>query len=228
MQPGYPGSGQDPYSQQQPPYSDPYAQPQYPSPQYGDPYAQPQAPYTDPYAQPQPTSGNPNPNPAPGSQFPTSGNPYPTSGNPYPTSGGPYPTSGSPYPAASPYPGPEQYPGAQQYQQYQQYPAAPQYPVAGYGAPAGPRQSNTLGLLGMIFGIVALPLSVCCGLFSAPFSIAALVLSFLGLKRVNEGTASNRGQALAGVICGAVAVVLMIIMVAIGLNGNFGSFSRLR
>ncbi len=85
MQPGYPGSGQDPYGQQQP-YNDPYAQPQYPPaqpqpPQYQDPYAQPQPPqYQDPYGQ-QPTSGGP---------YPTSGSPYPTSPPGYPS----YPVAG--------------------------------------------------------------------------------------------------------------------------------------
>jgi hypothetical protein len=56
MQPGYPGSGQDPYGQQ-PPYSDPYAQPQYPpSPQQppSEPYGQQPQPPADPYGQPQP------------------------------------------------------------------------------------------------------------------------------------------------------------------------------
>jgi hypothetical protein len=95
MQPGYPGSGQDPYGQPQPPYSDPYAQPQYPPPQqppaYQDPYAQPQPPaYQDPYAPQQPTSGSP---------YPTSGNPYPASPPAYPA----YPAGGygAPAPAGS-------------------------------------------------------------------------------------------------------------------------------
>ena len=151
MQPGYPGSGQDPYGQPQQPYSDPYAQPQ-----------------------------------------PTSGNPYPTSGNPYPTSPG--------------------YVGGQP-----QYPVAPQYPVSGYGTPVGPQQNNIFGLLSMIFGIVSLVLALCCAFLSLPFNVAAVVLGILGLKRVSEGKASNRGMAMAGVICGGIAIVLMIANIAFGI-----------
>jgi hypothetical protein len=171
MQPGYPGSGQDPYGQQQP-SSDPYAQPQYPPPQYPPQYPQ-QPSYQDPYAQPQPPYADPY------AQQPVSANPYPTS------------------PA---------------------YPAAPQYPVAGYGAPPPPAQgnSNVLGLLGMIFGIVAIPMAVCCGLFSLIFSLPAGILGFLGIKKASEGQATNRGMALAGVICAGVSLVLAIIMVILG------------
>jgi hypothetical protein len=88
MQPGYPGPGQDPYGQQ-PPHSDPYAQPQYPpqpqspQPPYQDPYAQPQPPYQDPYAQPQPPYQDPY-------AQPTSGNPY----QGYPPQQQPYQTGG--------------------------------------------------------------------------------------------------------------------------------------
>jgi hypothetical protein len=191
MQPGYPGSGQDPYSQQQP-HNDPYSQPQYPQqpeyqqppqyPQYTDPYAQPpaqpqyppqqQPQYADPYSQPQPTSGNP----------------YPTSGNPYPTSP----------------------------------PAYTAYPVAGYGAPA-PQQGNqnVFGILALIFGIVSIP-TACCyiGLL---FGGAGVALGIVGMKKANEGLANNRGMALAGVICGAVGVVLEIGLIVLRFAINLNS-----
>ncbi|GAA1816083.1 hypothetical protein HC028_10060 [Planosporangium flavigriseum] len=176
MQPGYPGSGQDPYGQQQP-YVDPYAQPQYqpqqpqqPQPEQqgaqppaGDPYGQPpQAPqYQDPYAQP---------------------------------------TSGSPYPPAAP------------------------YAMGGYGAPMGapPQQNNTQGLVAMILGIVSIPMAVCCSIVGIPMGIAAIVLGILGIKKADAGQASNRGQALAGAICGGagilVAIVWFIAVFALNLN----------
>ena len=173
MQPGYPGPGEDPYGQQQPPYSDPYAQPQYPPPQYGDPYAQPQPQY-DPYAQPQQTSGSP----------------YPTPG--YPLQPG--------------------------------YPGAPQYPVAGYGGVVGPptqQQSTVVGLLAMIFGIVGAVLSPCCGYFGFPFDVTAIVLGIVGLRKAANGQAPNRGQALAGLICGCAGVVLGIVSVIVISKINF-------
>ncbi|MEV0393401.1 DUF4190 domain-containing protein [Polymorphospora rubra] len=195
MQPGYPG--QDPYGKQP---QDPNA------PQYQDPYAQPQQPYG------QPTSGQPYGQPTSGQPAygqPVSGDPYgqPTSGQPaygQPVSGDPYgqPSYQDPYAQQQPTSG-------------QPYGAAPGYPAASYGAPAS-SQNNTLGLIGMIVGIVALPLAFCCGLFSLPFGIGAIVLGFLGKNKADQGQASNRGQAMAALICGASSIVLAIIMVIVG------------
>jgi hypothetical protein len=96
------------------------------------------------------------------------------------------------------------------------YPAAPGSP---YGTPP-PQQNNTIGLLAMIFGIVGIP-AACCAFLGFLLGAAGIVLGVLGMKRVSEGTASNRGMALAGVICGAVAVVLSIVSGAIGFISGF-------
>ncbi|WP_369916097.1 hypothetical protein [Plantactinospora sp. KBS50] len=208
MQPGYPG--QDPYGQQP---QDPTA------PQYQDPYAQPPAPQP-PYGQPahgqQPTSGQPY-------GQPTSGQPYgqPTSGQPYgqPTSGQPYgqPTSGQPY-GQQPY-GAGQYPDPYGQQPGQPYGAAPGQP--GFGQP-GQAPNNTLGLLSMIFGIAGIPL-VCCLYIGIASGIAGIVLGYLGKQKAEQGLATNRSQALTGMICGAAAVALGILAiigrVALGRNG---------
>jgi hypothetical protein len=199
MQPGYPGSGQDPYGQQ-PPYSDPYAQPQYPpqpqSPQPHDPYGSPQPPqYQDPYAQPQPPQYQ---DPYAQPQPPQYQDPYgqPTSGSPYPTSGG-------------------------------SYPGAPQYPMAGYGAPMGPpaQQNNTLGLVSMILGIVSIP-AVCCSILGILAGAAAVVLGVLGMRKAAAGQASNRGQALAGVICGSIGLVLSVVSIIAGFALNLSNLSN--
>jgi hypothetical protein len=68
----------------------------------------------------------------------------------------------------------------------------------------------------MIFGIVGIPLGAFCGIFGLPFAVAGLVLGVLGLKRASEGRATNRGMALAGVICGAAGVVITIISIIVG------------
>src|SRR3954453_1975211 len=94
------------------------------------------------------------------------------------------------------------------------YPPPPPYgaPPPGYGGqPGGPGpNNNTQGLVGMILGIASIPL-LCCLYLGLPVGIAAVVLSYLGLNKVKAGVATNRGQALAGLICGAVAIVLGII-----------------
>jgi hypothetical protein len=151
MQPGYPGPGEDPYGQQ-PPYSDPYAQPQYPP--------SGQRPPVDPHGQPgQPAAG----------------------------SGDPYPTPGPGYPAG-------------------------QDPMADHGTPMGappPPQSNTFGLVGMILGIISIP-GACCGPLGIIVGAAAVALGVLGIRKASAGQAGNRGQALAGVICGSIGVVFSI------------------
>ncbi|MEV4492310.1 hypothetical protein AB0K04_19595 [Micromonospora coxensis] len=213
MQPGHPG--QDPYGQQ--PSHDPYGQPG-PGQPYGqqpDPYAQPpQAPYGqqphDPYAAPQ----------APYGQQPTSGQPYgqqPTSGQPYgqPVSGDPYaPTSGQPYgQPAQPYGQPYQDPYGQQQQPY----GAPTYPNAGYPQAGG--QQNTLGLVSMILGIAAIPM-LCCFFTGIPLGIAAVITGWLGKQKADQGLASNGGQAKAGLICGAVAIGLGLLLIILNVVAN--------
>ncbi|RLP95620.1 DUF4190 domain-containing protein, partial [Micromonospora sp. BL4] len=135
-------------------------------------------------------------------QQPTSGQPYgqqPTSGQPY----GQQPTSGQPYGQQQPYQDP--------YGQQQQPPyGAPAYPNAGYPQQQG--QNNTLGLVSMILGIAAIPL-LCCFYLGIPLGIAAVVTGYLGRQKAAQGQASNAGQAKAGLICGAVAVGLGILLI---------------
>jgi hypothetical protein len=63
----------------------------------------------------------------------------------------------------------------------------------------------------MIFGIIALPLTGCCGILSIGFGIAGLVLGVIGMKNANAG-APGKGQALAGMICGGIALLLAILL----------------
>ncbi|MBQ1071963.1 hypothetical protein KBX06_02095 [Micromonospora sp. C31] len=184
MQPGYPG--QDPYGQQ--PHQDPTAP-------HHDPYTPPPA---APYGQ-QPTSGQPNDPYAPqdpyGQQDPYG--PPPTSAQPY----GQPPTSGQPY-GQPPYQDP--------YGQ-QAYPPPPMYPNAGFGAKGPGQQQNTLGLVSMILGIASIPL-VCCYL-GIPLGIGAVVTGWLGKQKADQGLADNGSQALAGLICGAVGIVLGLLQI---------------
>jgi hypothetical protein len=91
------------------------------------------------------------------------------------------------------------------------------YQPAG-GAP-GAAPNNTLGLVAMILGIVAFPL-LCCFYLGIPVGVAAAVMGFMGKQKAEQGLATNRGQALAGLICGAIAaglgVILLILVFAVG------------
>ena len=84
---------------------------------------------------------------------------------------------------------------------------------------AGPQQpSNTLGLVAMILGIASIPL-LCCFGFGTLVGIAAVVLGFMGKSRAEQGLATNRGQALAGLICGGIAVALGVVSIVLNVTG---------
>jgi hypothetical protein len=91
-------------------------------------------------------------------------------------------------------------------------PTPPPYygpPPGGYpGGPAAPQ--NTQGLVGMILGIASIPLICCC--IGIPVGIAGAVVSWLGLQKASQGLATNRSQAMTGLICGAIGAVLGIIV----------------
>lgn len=96
-------------------------------------------------------------------------------------------------------------------------PPPPPDPAAPPPGQPSQQPSNGLGLAAMIVGIAALPLLCCFGFGLLP-GIVAVVLGFLGKQKADQGEATNRGQALAGMICGGVAVVL-------GLFGTILSFA---
>ncbi|MBX7265296.1 DUF4190 domain-containing protein [Micromonospora sp. Llam7] len=219
MQPGQPG--QDPYGQQ-PPYGDPTtpppANPYAPPPvnPYAPPPADPYAPPADPYGQqptPEPPEYRPPAAPAPHDPYaPPAGQP-PAYGPPGygppgygPPGYGPPSTSGQPY--GQSYPDP--------YGPPQPYGGTPMYPNAGFTAMPG--QQNTLGLVAMIIGIASIPLS-CCYL-GVPLGLAALVTGWLGKQKADQGRAGNSGQALAGLVCGAVGLLLGLVHIVL-LTVNF-------
>ncbi len=84
----------------------------------------------------------------------------------------------------------------------------PPTPPGPGGAPGVPgQQSNALGLTAMILGIAAIPLA-CCFYLGLPLGIVAAVLGFLGKNKADQGLATNRGQAIAGLICGIIGAAL--------------------
>ena len=69
----------------------------------------------------------------------------------------------------------------------------------------------------MILGIASIPLA-CCYL-GIPLGLTALITGWLGKQKADQGLAGNSGQALAGLICGAVGLLLgMVQLVLVALN----------
>ncbi|MEV6018004.1 MULTISPECIES: hypothetical protein [unclassified Streptomyces] len=87
----------------------------------------------------------------------------------------------------------------------------PQYPAPhGYGWPVRqPMPSNGLGTAGLVLGIIAAVLFVVWPL-AILLGVLAVIFGLIGGAKARRGEATNSGQALAGVICGAVGLVLAI------------------
>jgi hypothetical protein len=95
---------------------------------------------------------------------------------------------------------------------YQQQPAPAYQP-----APAT-SSNNTLAIVSLIVGIVAL-LSSCClsfmgffGICSAVLGIVAVVLGAIGINQISKsgGMQTGKGMAIAGIVMGAVSILLPI------------------
>jgi hypothetical protein len=98
---------------------------------------------------------------------------------------------------------------------------APGYGQPGYGqqpyGTAGVGQRNGLGIAALICGILAV-VTFWTVIGGIGFGIAAIVLGALGRGRVKRNEANNGGMALAGLILGAVGIVLLAGIVALGLS----------
>jgi hypothetical protein len=108
-------------------------------------------------------------------------------------------------------------------------PPDPTQPVppaaAGYGYPPRARpRNNGLGTAALVLGILGLVLVVL--IFFAPLGaflgLLAVAFGTVGLLRANRGEADNPGQALAGLITGALALVIGLLL-TIGIGTFFAT-----
>lgn len=94
-----------------------------------------------------------------------------------------------------------------------------------YGsAPASGSGSNPLAIVALVTGILAI-LTACFWFVAGPLGIAAVVTGVLGGNKAKRGEAGQGGLAKAGLITGAVGLVLTIVLtilafVGIGLLGD--------
>ncbi|MEU6588100.1 hypothetical protein ABZ923_02510 [Streptomyces sp. NPDC046881] len=190
-----------------PPASGSTAQPANPfAPPAPGPSAQQPNPFAPPAAEQQP---NPFAPPAPVPQP----NPFAPPANPFPPHAGADPVPPPPiapdgpgqvpygYPGTMPaygYPGPQQTP-------YTPYPAGTGYGWPGMQMPP----SNGMGTASLVLGIISAvgflmwPVALVLG-------ILALIFGGIGRGKAGRGEATNPGVALAGIICGAAGIVLVL------------------
>lgn len=97
-------------------------------------------------------------------------------------------------------------------------PPAP--PPPGYGDQGRPQVGeprNGLGLAGLVCGIIAVALSLIpvLNVFTWPLGILAIVFGAIGWSRVNKGQATNKGQAITGLVLGIVSFFTFCLIYAV-------------
>ncbi|MFD4260511.1 hypothetical protein ACFWR9_23570 [Streptomyces sp. NPDC058534] len=159
-------------------------------------WAAPSAP-ANPFAAPDPTAaastGAPNPFAPPVTPPPYAQDRQPVPPPPIAPDGPGHVPYGYPGPVGYGHPGPAGYPGAQPH---------------GYGwSGMGPMPSNGMGTTGLVLGIIA-AVGFCLWPLAIIVGILGVVFGALGRAKASRGEATNASQALAGVICGIVGIVL--------------------
>jgi hypothetical protein len=90
--------------------------------------------------------------------------------------------------------------------------------------PAARTAAGTVGLIGMVLGVLSVPTAFCTVLgipIAIVFGATGVVLGVLGLRRIRAGEAGNRGQAIAAVIGGSVGLLAAIAgAAALAYNGT--------
>jgi uncharacterized membrane protein HdeD (DUF308 family) len=71
---------------------------------------------------------------------------------------------------------------------------------------------NGVGVAALVVGVVSLVLALLVLFFpiAALLGVIAIILGIVGMSRASRGEANNRGQALAGLITGLIALVLAV------------------
>jgi len=93
-------------------------------------------------------------------------------------------------------------------------------PGAYYGWPGmAPMPRNGMGTAALVLGIIAVVV-FCLWPIAILLGVLAVIFGMVSRGRARRGESTNPGQALAGIICGAVGIVLGLAMIAV-LFGNF-------
>jgi len=70
-------------------------------------------------------------------------------------------------------------------------------------------QNNTLGVISLVCGILGIIFSICCNFLGLILALPALICGIIGYQKQQQ-------YALAGIILGAIALVLSIVFMIIG------------
>jgi hypothetical protein len=81
---------------------------------------------------------------------------------------------------------------------------------------------NGFAITGLVFGILSLPMSICCA--GVPFNILGIIFSAIALSQIKHqpDEYSGRGIALGGLISSIIGVILGAIFVTLSIIFNWG------
>jgi hypothetical protein len=111
--------------------------------------------------------------------------------------------------------------GQQPYGQPPSYPPPPPGAPGGYGQPAS---NSGLAITSLALGIVGVILTCLCGV-GVVLGIGAVITGWLAIKQIgaSEGRKTGRGMAVAGIVTGALSILLLIVAVILVASGAIDS-----
>jgi len=96
------------------------------------------------------------------------------------------------------------------------YAPSPPY-QSGYPSPPQSR-TNGLAIGSLVASILAFPLAFLCGIFGVIAAIVGVVLGIVAINQIKQSDEGGRGLAVAGIIVGAVTLLLAVILVLVGIG----------
>ena len=104
-------------------------------------------------------------------------------------------------------------------------------PQGSAGYTVAPRRRNGMGTASLVLGIVSLVLALLFvfSAFALILGPLAVIFGIVGISRASRGEADNRGQAIAGLVTGAISFLLVValgIRIATLTVGHGDDFSR--
>ena len=82
--------------------------------------------------------------------------------------------------------------------------------------PVAPR-NNPMAIAGMVMGILAVTIAICC--YGFPFNVLAIIFSLVGLSQIkaNPNVDRGRGMAIAGLVLGILSIFLSVLLFICGM-----------
>jgi hypothetical protein len=96
------------------------------------------------------------------------------------------------------------------------------YPSGFRPVASSPVRMNGFAITGLVFGIISLPMSICCA--GIPFNILGIIFSAIALSQIKHKPDEFTGRSIAigGLVCSIIGVILGATIVTLSLVFNWG------